>query len=220
MHENPNPANQAYGWHFQYLTVIGLSLSTLTFAVALLADITLSRRLFLVKNILSTCSAPLEVVISVLYWGLRLIDERLVIPEDIVIPVHADISFHATPSVVMLIDLLLLSPPWTITALPALALSGTIAFGYWFWIEQCFSQNGWFVYDLALPTSITNHSRYPYPIFEALPTSGRVGLFTLSAAVMALSTITLKWLHGRVNGFGNPMKPESRPGDIKLDDGL
>jgi hypothetical protein len=66
-------SNQAYGWHFQYLTVIGLSLSTFTFAVALLADITSSPRLFLVKNILSTCSAPLEVVISVLYWGLRLV---------------------------------------------------------------------------------------------------------------------------------------------------
>jgi hypothetical protein len=66
-------SNQAYGWHFQYLTVIGLSLSTVTFAVALLADVTLSRRLFLVKNLLSVCSAPLEVLISVLYWGLRLV---------------------------------------------------------------------------------------------------------------------------------------------------
>jgi hypothetical protein len=64
-------SNQAYGWHFQYLTVIGLSLSTVTFAVALLADITLSRRLFLIKNILSVCSAPMEILISVLYWGLR-----------------------------------------------------------------------------------------------------------------------------------------------------
>ena len=70
-------SNQAYGWHFQYLTVIGLSLSTLTFAVALLADVTSSRRLFLVKNILSTCSAPLEVVISVLYWGLRLVSNLM-----------------------------------------------------------------------------------------------------------------------------------------------
>ena len=66
-------SNQAYGWHFQYLTVIGLSLSTLTFGVALLADITSSRRLFLIKNLLSVCSAPLEVVISVLYWGLRVV---------------------------------------------------------------------------------------------------------------------------------------------------
>lgn len=63
----------AYGWHFQYLTVIGLSLATLTFIVGLLADLTLSARLFLVKNILSLCSAPMEVLISVLYWGFRLV---------------------------------------------------------------------------------------------------------------------------------------------------
>jgi hypothetical protein len=65
--------NEAYGWHFQYLTVIGLSLSTLTFIFAILADVTLSRRLFLIKNLLSVCSAPQEVLISVLYWGLRLV---------------------------------------------------------------------------------------------------------------------------------------------------
>jgi hypothetical protein len=56
-----------------------------------------------------------------------------------------DISFHAVPSVVLLIDLLFLSPPWTISIFPALGLSGTIAFGYWFWIEQCFFYNGWYV---------------------------------------------------------------------------
>lgn len=94
------------------------------------------------------------------------IDERLVLPEWAVIPLHAgtltrlmaahaenggdhtltpatDLGFHAVPSIVMLVDLLLLSPPWTISALPSLGLSGTIAFGYWFWVEQCFSYNGW-----------------------------------------------------------------------------
>jgi hypothetical protein len=55
------------------LTVIGLSLSTLTFAVALLADLTVSPRLFLVKNLFSVCSAPMEVLISALYWCLRLV---------------------------------------------------------------------------------------------------------------------------------------------------
>ncbi|KAJ5167621.1 uncharacterized protein N7482_003215 [Penicillium canariense] len=204
MHENPNRANEAYGWHFQYLTVIGLSLSTLTFIVALLADVTLSRRLFLVKNMLSVCSAPMEVLISVLYWGLRVIDERLVLPDWAVIPLHADIGFHAIPSIVMMVDLLLLSPPWTISVLPSLGLSGAIAFGYWFWVEQCFSYNGW----------------YPYPIFEQLPTPGRIGLFSLSAIVMALSTATLKWLYGRVNGFGTSLSPRSRPGDIRKTNGL
>jgi hypothetical protein len=69
-------SNEAYGWHFQYLTVIGLALSTLTFAFALLADLTLSARLFLVKNLLSICSAPMEVLISVLYWSLRMVGSR------------------------------------------------------------------------------------------------------------------------------------------------
>jgi hypothetical protein len=43
----------------------------LTFVCGWLADITLSRRLFLVKNALTVCIAPLEVLISLLYWGIR-----------------------------------------------------------------------------------------------------------------------------------------------------
>ncbi|GFF60280.1 hypothetical protein IFM61392_03525 [Aspergillus lentulus] len=199
MHENPNRANEAYGWHFQYLTVIGLALSTLTFAVALLADLTLSARLFLVKNLLSICSAPMEVLISVLYWSLRMIDERLVVPDWAHIPMHADIGFHAVPAIVLLIDLLLLSPPWTISIVPALGLSSTIAVSYWVWIERCYKYNGW----------------YPYPIFEQVPFGGRVGLFVMSAIVMALSTATLQWLYGRVNGFGTASKPKARPGALK-----
>ena len=65
--------NEAYGWHFQYLTIIGLALATITFIFGLLADVTLSRRLFLMKNVFSFCSAPLEVLISLLYWSLRLV---------------------------------------------------------------------------------------------------------------------------------------------------
>ncbi|WEW61351.1 hypothetical protein PRK78_006841 [Emydomyces testavorans] len=66
--------NDAYGWHFQYLTIIGLTLATLTFAAGLGADIFLSRRLFLVKNVLSVCSSPLAVLIAVLYWGLKMVN--------------------------------------------------------------------------------------------------------------------------------------------------
>jgi hypothetical protein len=59
-----------------------------------------------------------------------------------------------------------------------------------------------------------NFTRYPYPIFEQLPFAGRIGLFALSAAVMALSTGTLRWLYGRVNGYGTQSKAQSRPGAI------
>lgn len=67
------PRTEAYGWHFQYLTIIGLCMATLTNLVGLAADISLSSRLFAVKNMLLVCSAPMEVLISILYWGLRIV---------------------------------------------------------------------------------------------------------------------------------------------------
>ncbi len=53
-----------------------------------------------------------------------------------------DIGFHLMPALLLTIDLLFLSPPWTIHALPAMGLSSVIAFGYWFWVEHCFKHNG------------------------------------------------------------------------------
>ncbi|KAI9674453.1 MAG: hypothetical protein M1817_001791 [Caeruleum heppii] len=180
----PTIINDSYGWHMQYLTIIGLSLATLTFSTGFLADLSLSPRLFKVKNGLLVTSAPLEILISVLYWSLRLIDKRLVLPDWAELSPVADVGFHAAPALFLLVDLLLLSPPWTITSLPALGLSSIIAFVYWWWVEECYKHNGW----------------YPYPIFELVTPVYRVGLFVMSAVVMAGSTATLKWLYGRING--------------------
>lgn len=194
---NPNHISQAYGWHFQYLTIIGLTLATTTFGLGLIADTTLSPRVFAAKNVLSMCSAPMEVLISVLYWGLRAVDPELVVPKELELPVSADVSFHLAPSVLLLVDILLLSPPWTITAVPAVVLSVAIAFAYWFWIELCYSYNGF----------------YPYPLFGMLEQTQRVGLFTASALIMAANTMILKWLYARVNGVGKPSV--ERPGKVK-----
>ncbi|KAF2212527.1 hypothetical protein CERZMDRAFT_97025 [Cercospora zeae-maydis SCOH1-5] len=183
--QNPNPVNESYGWHMQFLTIIGLSLATATFVCGLLADLSLSRRLFQAKNTLSVASAPLECLISVLYWGLRAIDTKLVLP-DWAPPLAwgADLSFHAVPAIALAVDLLFFSPPWTIAFLPALGLSGAIAFGYWFWIERCYQFNNF----------------YPYPIFDVLNTPQRIGLFAASALLMTLSTSLLIWLHAVING--------------------
>ncbi|GAB7332984.1 hypothetical protein MBLNU13_g04683t1 [Cladosporium sp. NU13] len=182
---NPNQINESYGWHFQYLTIIGLALSTLTFSFGLLADITLSRRLFAVKNALSVASAPIECLISILYWGLRAIDTSLVLPPWApILLLRDDFSFHLIPALSLVLDLLFFSPPYTIAVLPALGLSACIAFGYWFWIEQCYAYNQF----------------YPYPIFDVLSTPGRVGLFAASAGLMAAATGALVWLYGVVNG--------------------
>lgn len=52
-------------------------------------------------------------------------------------------GFHAVPSILLVVDLLFLSPPWTITVVPAMGISSVLAFGYWFWVELCYSHNGW-----------------------------------------------------------------------------
>ncbi len=70
------------------------------------------------------------------------IDRELVIPPDIELDWRADLSFHAVPAVLLTWDLLALSPPWTVRSLPAMSLSAAIAFGYWAWVEHCYSHNG------------------------------------------------------------------------------
>jgi hypothetical protein len=138
----PTIINDSYGWHFQFLTIIGLSIATLTFIFGLLADLTLSPRLFAVKNTFSLLSAPLEALISILYWGICAIDRELVVPPEIHLDWRADVGFHAMPAILLVTDLLLLSPPWTIRALPATVVSAVLAFSYWGWVEHCFSHNG------------------------------------------------------------------------------
>lgn len=138
----PTHINESYGWHYQFLTIIGLTLATGTFIFGLLADITLSPKLFYIKNTLSLCSAPLEVVISILYWGISAIDKTLVVPPDVQISTYADIGFHAVPAVLLTLDLLFFSPPWTITSLPTMGLSSVLASLYWLWVNECHKYNG------------------------------------------------------------------------------
>jgi len=195
----PTPISESYGGQFQFLTIIGLAASLLTFTIGLLADLTGSSRLFAIKNRLSVGSAPLEVLVSILYWGLTAIDKTLVVPPDLELPFLPDFGFHAMPAIMMSLDLLLLSPPWTIRAYHAMALSMVTAFLYWGWVEYCFSKNGW----------------YPYPIFDLLSTWERVMLFTISACLMTGSTMALKWVYGKLNGIEELKEEAKNP--LKVD---
>lgn len=174
-------------------------MAVVTFGLGLFADITLSPQAFLLKNQLAVTTAPLEILISILYWGLSVIDKKLVLPDWAVIAPLADVGFHAAPALFLLFDIFLLSPPWTITVLPSIGVSLSLALAYWAWVEQCYRQNGW----------------YPYPIFEALKPSYRAGLFATSALLMVACTSTLKWLYGRMNGYGGGRAPMARPGAVK-----
>lgn len=137
------PFAKAYGWHFQFLTIIGLTLSLVAFAFGILADLTSIPVLFQAKNAVAVLATPLEVVISILYWGIRFIDTSLLMPEDFRLDLLPDMGFHLAPAVFLTLDLILFSPPWTIPAYGTMALSTVLAFAYWYWVELCFSHNGW-----------------------------------------------------------------------------
>ena len=132
------------GGDFQFLTILGLALSLVTFSVGLVADLSLTRQVFEAKNFLAICVAPLEMLISVLYWSLCAIDRDLLYPPglDLSPPLLPDIGFHLAPAAFLTLDLLLFSPPWTIRGQEAMILSLCIAFFYWIWVEYCFSYNG------------------------------------------------------------------------------
>lgn len=137
------PLSDSYGWHFQFLTVIGLTASLVAFIFGVLADVTLNETLFQAKNAIAVLATPLEVVITILYWGIKTIDPKLLMPDDVALDFKADLGFHLTPAVFLTLDLVFFSPPWTVPAYGVMTLSTVIAFAYWYWVELCFSHNGW-----------------------------------------------------------------------------
>lgn len=137
------PIAHSYGGHYQFLTILGLSLAMITFIVGFVADVTLSQHLFRLKNYLAALTGPVEILITTLYWGICAIDKALIMPPEFQLAFLPDFGFHAAPGILLALDLLLLSPPWTIRVYPAMALSLVLAFAYWYWVELCFNQNGW-----------------------------------------------------------------------------
>ncbi|KOS16680.1 UPF0641 membrane protein [Escovopsis weberi] len=184
------PIATSYGWYLQFFTIIGLAVSHLCFTLALLADLSSSRALFRLKNVLAVAAAPLESVITLLYWGFSAVDPDLIVPAEYDLPFVQDLGFHAAPAVFLLLDMLLLSPPWTISTTGAAGLAFGLMAAYWVWVELCFSHNG----------------SYPYPLFEILSTWQRAALFACSAVIATASIMASKWLYARVNGSGVPGK--------------
>jgi len=115
------------------------------------------------------------------------------------LPFIPDFGFHAMPAIMLTLDLMLLSPPWSIKAYSAMALGLVLAILYFAWIEYCFLLNGW----------------YPYPLLSLLSTWQKLSLCVISAALMTGSTMVLKWVYGRIYGVEELKRDAFNP--IKID---
>lgn len=182
----PNHVNLSFGWHLQYLTIIGLSLFLLTFLAGLTADVSMNRSFFAFKNALSTLCTPLETLVSVLYWSIVSYDRRLLMPDNLILNLSrkADIGFHFNPAFFLLIDYLLLSPPFRIGAFTALGIFSAFGVAYYQWLQYCHQRN----------------SFWTYPLFEPLSPNQRFGVVAVSTILCWCSFLILRVAWARTNG--------------------
>ncbi|KAK9898777.1 hypothetical protein P389DRAFT_193797 [Cystobasidium minutum MCA 4210] len=158
-----------YGTWYQFLTVLGLCCAMGSMAVATLKDLLPQVKAFdVVKNSLGIVSVPLEGLISVLYWGLRAYDPKLLVPPDprYQIPLVMDLSLHALPALLLWIDFLFLSPPFSAASSPIL-LSSLLTTGYACWMEHCARING----------------NFPYPFLGDMQPLARAAFYSACAIV-------------------------------------
>ncbi|KAI8097219.1 FAR-17a/AIG1-like protein [Halteromyces radiatus] len=140
-----------YGGQYQFLTILGLTASTLAMTFKLLRY--LSSSLFHGPYIyLSNLATPVEGLISFLYWSMALYDRELLVPKDtpFVLPFSLDLALHLWPTIFLYIDMFVFKPGFKASTLDVCSLF-SFSVAYYFWVEHCFQKNKFYVYPfLAL----------------------------------------------------------------------
>lgn len=151
IHSNPTRVNDAYGWHFQMLTILTLTVAYVQFWVALISDFAPKSDLVRnAKRILLLIACPCETLVSVLYWPIKLYDASLLAPPELLalFPLSADMSMHAMPAILLLIETFAFSEAIETSNLRAATAYGLYAVGYYFWTERNARLNGWYPYPM------------------------------------------------------------------------
>ncbi|KAG2200667.1 hypothetical protein INT47_005823, partial [Mucor saturninus] len=140
-------AMPGYGGHFQFLTIIGLSLATLALAARIL-NLTTGAFNFIYST-LSALATPTEGLISLLYWPIHCYDKYLLLPQEFEheLPPFLDICIHLLPACCLLTDMLLFHTSFKRSPLHILAIY-VFALAYYYWVNVCYEQNGYWVYPL------------------------------------------------------------------------
>lgn len=170
--------SKTYGTHFVFLTIIGLVVSYIVQALGVIFALTKSKLIKNLKDGLNKLSTPLELVISILYWGIRSYDPKLLINEEIQegLPLWVDMSIHFLPAAVGSLDVLFFSPRWKTSFVNIFFQFSLCATAYWYWVDYAYSRNGF----------------YPYPLFGLVSQEVRIGIFVGSVFIASISFAFLK----------------------------
>ncbi|GAA5892987.1 hypothetical protein JCM6882_006910 [Rhodosporidiobolus microsporus] len=141
--------DKSYGGRWQYLTILSLAASHLTFLFSLLYDLYPLGLFARAKLSLAVLAVPVEGLVGLLYWSITLYDPTLLNPNDaeFQLPFWVDVSIHGLPALYLWLDFLLFSPPFPKRVRPNL-LACTATAAYCLWMERCASKNGFFPYPM------------------------------------------------------------------------
>ncbi|CAO3614466.1 unnamed protein product [Cunninghamella blakesleeana] len=187
-----NPyAAEAFGGHFQYLTIIGLSIATIAFAVNIIRVFS-PTALELTYDIVYHIATPLEAIISVLYWTMVLcIGPELLIPKDIEpIPLIFDLGLHLFSTIILWVDLFFFKPHFQRSWKHFVYIYGFVFF-YYGWSYYCKTKNG----------------VWPYPFLHEFPNAwARFSFYFISGTVSWLMYEAGAYLHATF--YRNKVKVE------------
>lgn len=150
LHELVLPDFLAQAGHYQFLTNIALCLSTLYFAVNFLYHYTTWPVIGRVKVYLSAVCLPLNFVVSIVYWGLRLLVPALIMTEKETIPLLLDIKIHVLPLLATATDYFAYMDRWDLSYATGYLFVSIFSGLYWFWLEYL----------------IQDGASYPYPFLN------------------------------------------------------
>ncbi|KAI9275893.1 FAR-17a/AIG1-like protein [Phascolomyces articulosus] len=161
-----NPYAVGFGGHFQYLTILGLTVATFAFLLKLLA-LLLPKVFEAAYETVSNLALPLEGLISTLYWGMGLIDPHFITPKDMPpIPLVVDCALHLFPAMFLWFDFLIFNNEFKRSVRHIAMLYG-FGFSYYVWSGVCHSRN----------------SHYPYPFLDQMSEFQRVLFYFISATL-------------------------------------
>lgn len=141
----------SYGGHLQFLTILSLALSLLHQLLAVFSQLTRLRSLNALQSWVLMVTAPLEVVVAILYWPLKLYNNDLVKDPrfGLKIDPQLDRKCHLYPAILELLSATVFAQrKWRSGLVAPLALFIAIAGAYWSWAEHANSINGFYPYPL------------------------------------------------------------------------
>ncbi|KAI9314819.1 FAR-17a/AIG1-like protein [Dichotomocladium elegans] len=140
-----NPYAEGFGGHFQYLTILGLTVATIACAIKL-------HRYFypgslkVLYEVVANIATPMEGLISILYWTMTFLEPTLLVPKDMPpIPAIIDCALHLYPAIFLWCDFLLFNIEFRRSHRHVAVIYAFAAF-YLVWSWFCQTRNGYWPY--------------------------------------------------------------------------